>query len=110
MSTANTGIARLAGSAVGVVHEGDSIVTWFGQADLYVLDPPLRGYTVVVASTLPNAPRVSARGGQERGVETFLLGVTGEDMQCDPYQEELPGSGWGNTASEALAEAGYQLV
>lgn len=43
-------------------------------------------------------------------VSKRLLGVTGEDMQCDPYQEELPGSGWGNTASEALAEAGYQLV
>lgn len=109
-SVANTGIARMVGSAHGVVHEGDRVVTWFGQADLYHLDPPLCGYTVVVASTLPTAPPIAARGREERGVETFLFGVTGEDLQCDRAEGELPGSGWGNTVGDALAEAGYRLV
>ncbi len=107
-TNAITAQARLVGSAVGMVHDGEHVVEWQGEANLYHLDPPLRGFTVVVASTLPSAPRVAAAGGIERGVETFLLGVVGEDLQLD--SDELPGSGWGNTLVDAFAEAGYTLV
>ncbi|MBJ7321366.1 MAG: hypothetical protein JHC70_03375 [Rhodococcus sp.] len=103
-----TAQARFVGSAVGVVRDGECVVEWQGEANLYHLDPPLRGFTVVVASTLASAPRVAAAGGIERGVETFLLGVVGEDLQLD--SDELPGSGWGNTLADAFAEAGYTLV
>lgn len=102
--------ARLVGSAAGVVHDGAQVVEWFGEADLYVLDPPLRGYRTIVASTLAHAPRVAASGGAEYGVETFLWGVTGEDLQRGWDADELPGSGWGNTVVDALADAGYALV
>ncbi len=70
----------------------------------------LCGYIVVVASTLSDAPRVTARGGAaERGVETFLYGLRKEDLQIDPEWDELPGSGWGKTVADAFSEAGYQL-
>lgn len=105
----STGHARFVGSAHGVVHQGCDVVQWPGEARLYHLVPPLRGYTTVVASTLPNAVHVAARGGVERGIETFLWGVRGEDLQVD-FDIELPGSGWGNTLVDALAEAGYVPV
>ena len=104
------GSARFVGSAAGVVHDGQQVVEWFGDAGLYVLDPPLRGYRTVVASTLERAPRIAASGGAEYGVETFLWGVTGEDLQRGFDADELPGSGWGNTLADALAEAGYTLA
>jgi hypothetical protein len=110
MVNVTTAQARFIGSAEGVVHEGNQVIEWFGDANLYQLDPPLRGYTVVVASTMPDAPRLSAAGRTERGVETFLWGVLGEDLQRDPDAEELPGSGWGNTLADAFDEAGYTLV
>jgi hypothetical protein len=104
------GSARFVGSAVGVVHDGPQVVEWLGEAGLYVLDPPLRGYRTIVASTLARAPRIAAAGGVEYGVETFLWGVTGEDLQRGSDADELPGSGWGNTLADALAEAGYALA
>lgn len=104
------GSARFVGPAAGVVHDGQQVVEWFGDAGLYVLDPPLRGYRTVVASTLERAPRIAASGGAEYGVETFLWGVTGEDFQRGFDADELPGSGWGNTLADALAEAGYTLA
>lgn len=109
--TMNTlGSARFVGPAAGLVHDGRQVVEWFGEAGLYVLDPPLHGYRTIVASTLDHAPRIAARGGAEYGVETFLWGVTGEDLQRGEEADELPGSGWGNTLADALAEAGYALV
>ena len=66
--------------------------------------------STVVASTLERAPRIAASGGAEYGVETFLWGVTGEDLQRGFDADELPGSGWGNTLADALAEAGYTLA
>lgn len=56
------------------------------------------------------APRVAARGGAEYGVETFLWGVTGEDLRRGEEADELSGSGWGNTLADALTEVGYALV
>lgn len=109
-TTARTGTARYAGSGVGFVHDGDDAAVWFGDADLYHLDPPLRGYAVVVVSTIPDAPHLSARGATLRGVESFIYGVLGEDLQIDPEHDELPGSAWGSTAVQALAEAGYRVV
>lgn len=104
------GSARFVGPAAGVVHDGHRVVEWFGDAGLYVLDPPLRGYGTVVASALDRAPRIAATGGPEYGVETFLWGVTGGDLHRGFDAEELPGSGWGNTLADALAEAGYTLI
>lgn len=106
-----TGTARFVGTGIGVVHEGDRVVEWFGDARLFQLDPPLRGYSVVVASTLPDGRRLTARGnGVEVGVETLMFGVTQEDLQIDPEWTDLPGGGWGSTPEEALAEAGYRFV
>jgi hypothetical protein len=110
MSQHTAATARFVGSGIGMVHDGDDVAVWFGDADLYHLNPPLRGYTVVVVSTIADAPRVRARGGVERGIESFIYGVTGEDLQIDPEHDELPGSAWGSTAAQALAEAGYALV
>ncbi len=101
------GIARLVGSARGLAHDGDRVVDWTGNADLYELDPPLNGHALAVASTVDHVPAVKARG-TVWGVETYLFGVTGTDLQVD--WEELPGSAWGATAEEALAGAGYQMA
>lgn len=57
-----------------------------------------------------SAPRIAARGGAEYGVETFLCGVTGEDLRRGEEAVELSGSGWGNTLADALTEVGYALV
>ncbi len=102
------GIARLIGTAKGITHEGDRVVDWMGQADLYELDPPLNGHTMAVASTVDHVPSVRARGGTEWNVETFLFGVSGEKLEVD--WDELPGSAWGATATEALSSAGYQVA
>lgn len=104
------GSARFIGPAAGVVYDGQQVVEWIGDAGLYVLDPPLRGYHAVVAFTLAHAPRIATRGGAEYGVETYLWGVTGEDRRRDLDGDELPGSGWGNTLAAAFAEAGYALA
>jgi hypothetical protein len=106
---ATQGTARLVGSAEhGVVRNGVTPVAWNGHAHLYELTPPLRGFSTVVASTLDDAPRIAAGGGVQRGVETFLLAVTDGLQLADA--DELPGSGWGNTAEAAFAEAGYRIV
>ena len=73
------GIARLIGSAKGITHEGDRVVSWMGQADLYELAPPLNGYTMAVASTVDRVPAVRAR--HQWNIETFLFGVTGEGLK-----------------------------
>ncbi|EHB48660.1 hypothetical protein MycrhDRAFT_5501 [Mycolicibacterium rhodesiae JS60] len=39
MNTTAAGTARYAGSGVGFVHDGDDAAVWFGDADLYHLDP-----------------------------------------------------------------------
>jgi hypothetical protein len=106
--TTTTGTARYVGSGHDVVHEGARVVKWFGDAALYHVDPPLAGYTVVVASRLERAPRIAANGRPEFGVETFLFGVTDEDLQRS--EDELPGSGWGNDVADAFAEAGYTVL
>lgn len=108
--TTTPGVARFVGSAAGVVRKGGTIVEWLGEAQLYHLSPPLKGYSVVVASTVADAPRLSLGGnGFEVGMETFLLGVIGEDLRLAD-RDELPGSGWGNSPVAALAEAGYQVA
>jgi len=101
------GVARLRGSAMGIVHDGDRIVDWTGKADLYELDPPLNGHHLVVASTVDHVPAVQSRG-TVWGIETFLFGVSGADLQAN--WDELPGSAWGSTAVDALAGAGYQIA
>lgn len=108
-ATTTQGTARLVGSAAhGVVRDGVTPVAWNGHAHLYEVTPPLRGFSNVVASTLDNAPRIAARGGVQHGVETFLWAVT-DGLQL-AAADELPGSGWGNTAEEAFAQAGYSIV
>ena len=105
-----TGIARFVGSAAGVVHEGDRVINWMGEAELFHLSPPLNGFSTVVASTVAHAVSVRADGGVDVGGETFLFGLTGEGLQIDPEWSELPGSAWGATAATALADAGYRLA
>lgn len=99
-------IARLLGSAQHVVHDGDRAVDWTGKAELYQLDPPLNGFDVVVASTVDHVPAVKSRG-TEWGIETYLFGVRGDDLQVD--WDELPGSAWGADARAAFGNAGYRL-
>lgn len=112
MSTATTapalGTARCVGSAKGVVHDGDAVVDWTGEATLMRVEPALHGYTVVAVSTARQVPRIRFDGSREVGVETLIFGVHGEDLQID--WSELPGGGFNTTAAEALAEAGYTLV
>lgn len=100
------GIARLVGSAKGIVHDGDRVVDWTGHADLYEVDPPLNGHRIVVASTVDHVPSVRSRG-TEWNIETFLYGVSGADLQAN--WDELPGSAWGADVREAFGNAGYRL-
>jgi hypothetical protein len=98
------GIARYLGPAQGFAHDDGSPVTWMGTAHVYQLDPPLQGYERVVASTVDHVPAVKTHG-TEWNIETFLFGVR-DESRVD--WEELPGSGWGATAEQALHNAGYQ--
>lgn len=101
-----TGTARSLGDAHGQVTNEQGFVDWIGEAVLYELDPPLHGFQKVVASTVHDAPRFASSGAQY-GVETMLFGVTEDNVQTG---EELPYGGWGDTADQALAEAGYRIV
>ncbi len=107
MSTAITitGVARLAGSAHGVVRDGEQAVAWTGEASLFHLQPALGGFDMVAVSTTA-VPRVRFDGSIERGVETLIFGVRGDQIDW----ADLPGGGFNTTAAEALAEAGYTLA
>lgn len=109
MSATPRGTATPLGDAHGKVTDVQGFVDWLGDAVLYAMEPPLCGFPRVVASTMPDAPRVRFSGGVEYGVETFLYGVSNDNIIAED-REELPGSGWGNTAQQALAEAGYRIV
>ena len=106
MSTAPAGPAKSLGDAHGKVTDEQGFVDWIGDATLYEVHPPLNGFPKVVASTVQDAPRFSTTGAQY-GVETLLFGVSSDNIQSD---EELPYGGWGDTAEQALAEAGYRIV
>lgn len=109
MSTATstvTGIARFAGSAHGAVCEGDQAVDWTGEASLFHLEPALAGFDTVAVSTAFGVPRVRCDGTVERGFETLIFGVRGEQIDWT----DLPGGGFNTTVAEALAEAGYTLA
>lgn len=100
-----TGTARLVGKVEGTLYlGGDKPLEFHGAADLYFVQPPLRGHSLVVASTVPDAVHLGVDGPQT-GVETFLFGVIGDGSAL--HEDELPGSGWGNTVDDAFAEAGY---
>lgn len=105
-----TGRARHLGPADGLVHNkaDNTVRAWFGKADLYLLAPPLRGYTTVVVTTIENAPHIQASGAPTFGVETLIFGVEGEGLLFDP---DDVGGGWGiATHAQALAEAGYRIT
>ncbi|MBN3459743.1 hypothetical protein A5731_18585 [Mycolicibacterium conceptionense] len=99
-----TGRARHLGDARNLVHRKSdgTVVDFFGQADLYLLTPPLRGYTTVVVSS-------TDRSGQQTdfGPETLIFGLEGEGLL---YDADDVGGGRGIlTATEALEDAGYTL-
>lgn len=105
-----TGRARHLGPADGLVHNraDNTVREWFGKADLYLLNPALRGYTTVVVTTIGNAPHIQASGAPAFGVETLIFGVDGEGLLFNP--DDI-GGGWGiATHTQALAEAGYQIT
>jgi hypothetical protein len=125
------GTAQFIRSADDAVRDGDTPIEWYGEVGVYRLDPPLNGYEWVVASTIPNAPHVTSRGTVEHGVETFIYGVIPTEAILMDFKggsefsrleedargsflrmndDELPGSGWGNTVEDAFAEAGYRIV
>ena len=106
MSTVTaTGVARPAGSAKGAVRDGEQAVAWTGEATLFHLQPALGGFDTVVVSTC-DVPRVRFNGTIERGSETLIFGVRGDQIDWS----DLPGGGFNTTAAEALAEAGYTLA
>ena len=107
MSTATTitGVARFAGSAKGAVRDGERLVAWTGEASLFRLEPALGGFDMVAVSTT-DVPRVRFDGSIERGFETLIFGVRGDQIDW----ADLPGGGFNTTAAEALAEAGYTLA
>lgn len=110
-TTASTGVAQLLGPAEDRVHNktDNSVRAWYGQADLYRLTPPLRGYDTVVISTINDAVHIEANGAPSYGVETLIWGLEGNDLLFDGAEDI--GGGWGTaTAAEALAEAGYQIT
>ncbi|MFV8176732.1 hypothetical protein [Mycolicibacterium peregrinum] len=101
-----TGRARHLGSARGLVHrkEDRTVVDFFGQADLYLLTPALRGYTTVVVST--NDP--GSGHHPTFGLETLIFGLEGEGLL---YEADDVGGGRGvANAADALADAGYAIV
>lgn len=109
MSTATTtvtGIARFAGSAKGVVRDGELAVAWTGEASLFHLEPALGGFDTVAVSTAFGVPRVRFNGTVEHGFETLIWGVRGDQIDW----MDLPGGGFNTSVAEALAEAGYTLA
>ncbi|WP_454793793.1 hypothetical protein [Mycolicibacterium lutetiense] len=99
------GRARHLGDARGLVHrkEDRTVVGFFGQADLYLLTPALRGYTTVVVSS-------TDRSGQQTdfGPETLIFGLEGEGLLYDA--DDLGGGRGITTARQALTDAGYTIV
>ena len=107
MSTVTaTGVARPAGSAKGAVRDGEQAVAWTGEATMFHLQPALGGFDTVAVSTAFEVPRVRFNGTIERGFETLIFGVRGDQIDWS----DLPGGGFNTTAAEALAEAGYTLA
>jgi len=105
--TASTtpGTASLVGKVEGTLYlGGQTPMEFHGEANLYFVQPPLRGHSLVVASTVASAVHLGV-AGRELGVETFLFGVIGDGSAL--HEDELPGSGWGNSVDDAFAQAGY---
>ena len=105
-STVAAGTARVVGTAKGVVRAGDQLVDWTGEATLVKVTPPLAGYDTVAVSTAFHVPRIRFDGSVERGFETLIFGVRGDQIDW----ADLPGGGFNTTVAEALAEAGYALA
>ncbi|PQM46671.1 hypothetical protein C1Y40_03159 [Mycobacterium talmoniae] len=106
------GVARF----VGKVPHADPGSVWAvmypGDIELYRLDPPLRGYSMVAAAQSMWAMRVLLATDPpelaDDPVCTHLFGITGgEGLQIE-WGEELFRAG-GRTPQRALAEAGYWL-
>lgn len=105
-TVAAAGIARVVGTAKGVVRAGDQPVDWTGEATLVSVTPALAGYDTVAVSTAFNVPRVRFNGTVEHGFETLIFGVRGDQIDW----ADLPGGGFNTTVAAALAEAGYSLA
>ena len=109
MTETITGLARHLSSADGLVrNKGDNTIRpWYGKADLYLLTPPLGGYTTVVVSTIENAAHIQASGAPAFGIETLIFGLEGEGLLFDCNEV---GGGWGIAShADALAESGYRI-
>jgi hypothetical protein len=101
---ASTGRARHLGSAHGLVHCTDkTVVQWSGDAELYLLTPPLRGYTVVVVANNHNAP-----WADELGRYTDIFGLRGEGLILE--WDDVGGGAGVPTIAAALAGAGYTII
>ncbi len=105
-----SGTAKLIGDARGRVHSGTATFEFNGAAELYECTPPLFGYTTVAASTISAAPHLTSSPDMsvEFGVETYIFGLDGDDLQIN--HDELANSGWGETAESAFAAVGYVIV
>ena len=86
---------------------------WLAEAGLAIeMSGGARGYR----ATLVGAPDIQIQYLSAGAIAGALdagevhMGVTGEDLQRGFDADELPGSGWGNTLADALAEAGYTLA
>ncbi|WP_071289317.1 hypothetical protein [Mycolicibacterium llatzerense] len=92
-----TGRARHLGSAAGLVHckDDNHIVSWSGPANLYLLTPALRGYTVAVVAT-------NIHG------QCDIIGLEGEGLLID--WDDIGGGRGFTTHTDALNDAGYRIV
>ncbi len=99
-----TGRARHLGPAARLVHHKDdgTPVQWTSQAELYLLTPPLRGYSTVVAATNDNSEHAPVFG-----IETNVYGLEGEGLLLD--WDDVAGGRGITTIAEALADAGYTI-
>jgi len=105
MSDTITGRARYLGPADGLVHHKDdkTPVTWTGQAELYLLNPPLRGYTTVVVASNDNSDHPPAFG-----VETNIYGLEGEGLLLE--WDDVGGGRGIATIADALTDSGYHVL
>lgn len=109
MTETITGLARHLGPVGGLVRNkaDNTIRPWYGKADLYLLAPPLGGYTTVVVSAIEDAAHIQASGAPAFGVETLIFGPEDEGLlfDCDDV-----GGGRGIASrAHALAESGYRI-
>ncbi len=103
--TTTGGRARHLGAAHGLVRHKDDkhIIDWTGAAELYLLTPPLRGYTTVVVVTNDNSDHSPAFG-----VETNVYGLEGEGLLLD--WDDIAGGRGIVTIADALSDAGYTVA